>query len=121
MGMADEKEECTWCWLLSSSLCGRGEGFVTGVARLSEKIKSSRFMGSEWFTFCSDDLRNWAMPLGGLALNVAAGVAAGGGAGAGADRASLHHPTEVSRVFSSPSRHGTEKNGADRWCKRGQK
>lgn len=26
--------------------------------------KSSRFMGSEVEMVCSDDLRNWAMPLG---------------------------------------------------------
>lgn len=44
-----------------------GEGLPAapaGVVMLSATRKSSRFMGSEVEIVCSDDFRNWAMPLG---------------------------------------------------------
>lgn len=38
-----------------------------GVDTFSEKMKSSRFMASECSAFCSEDLRNCAIPLGAFA------------------------------------------------------
>lgn len=54
---------------MSSGLSGAcGEGKLMGVAALSEKMKSSRFMASDWDMLFSDDFRNWAMPLGALCI-----------------------------------------------------
>ena len=45
-----------------------GESKRPGDARFSEKIKSSRFIGSACDSVCSEVLRSCAMPLGALEL-----------------------------------------------------
>ena len=64
MGMA---VMCERAGLSSHRFESSGEGLLTmpaGVVMFSATRKSSRFMGSEVEMFCSDDFRNWAIPLG---------------------------------------------------------
>jgi hypothetical protein len=65
MGMA---VRCVRNGLIPSPLlesCGeRVAAAPAGVVMLSLTRKSSRFMGSEAESVCSDDFRSWAMPLG---------------------------------------------------------
>lgn len=58
---------CERIGLSSPRFESSGEGLLAapaGVAMFSAMRKSSRFMGSEAAMFCSDDFRNWAIPLG---------------------------------------------------------
>lgn len=58
---------CERVGLSSPRFASSGEGLLAmpaGVAMFSAMRKSSRFMGSEVETLCSDDFRNWAIPLG---------------------------------------------------------
>lgn len=68
---------CERVGLSSPRFESSGEGLLAvpaGVAMLSATRKSSRFMGSEVGICCSDDFRNWAMPLGALPPDLWEGI-----------------------------------------------